>query len=51
MCSSDLIRADDELLAKSKKYIDGGFAKIENGRFILTEKGYRVSNIIIAALI
>ncbi len=45
------IRADDELLAKSKKYIDGGFAKIENGRLILTEKGYRVSNIIIAALI
>lgn len=41
----------DELLIKSKKYVENGYAVLQDGHLFLTDKGYRISNIIIAELV
>ncbi len=45
------VLADEALLIKAKKYIESGYAEINNNRLSLTSKGYRVSNSIIVDLL
>lgn len=42
---------DDNLLLKSKKFIERGFAEVKDGYLLLTDSGYRISNTIITDLL
>ena len=45
------IAADDLLLSKSRKFIDGGFMSVKGNRLCLTDEGILVSNYILSELI
>ena len=45
------IKTDDELIRRSEKFINNGYAVIRDGILSLTDKGYRISNSIIAELL
>lgn len=51
ICVEDFPNRKDEIIKKSEKYCQNGFAMLKNGKFRLTPKGFLVSNLIISDLI